>query len=1251
MTVRPPSTLDVKRAMQQAATRPSVKLQLEHVHGYYGMKNTSNNVWFTGTTGEIAFFAAGVGIVAALDDEAHAAGGGGSPRGPGEAGPGPQSTSSSSVVKNFEDRAAHQRHFREHTDDIQCLAVHPNGNLIATGQLGVEPCAILWDPASHRVQTKLRHDKGNRSVHALAFGGPQGRFLATVCTDNAHSVTVWDWAVGRRLSEGAGYKGHPPQVYGVLWDPHGEHGEPGNRFVTYGVNHLKIWTPEMVSGQGVKWFAKQCQWNGLTPRDVLSAAFLPPGLEDGVEAVCRARARVEGADGWRGQPNRRTNPSLGIIVTGHPRGDLIFWKDEMAIRHVQLYAVNPASFGNSPGAPESAHGVRALAVVNLNSAGTRAAAAALSKSKSAANASGGKERDAFLRRPSQASEGGSTLRSSTLDRVMEEIVGGAGHDARSQSTARTAYSQGSATTAAVDRALHGLVRDADGSPPTSSRRSAAATETSTVAANRVLDGLLGDALSDAGSSRARGPPPPPLWPTEVGDSMDSTVNDLLRHVVSHSPPGSPPPPPPPPPAPRNLRYGTGGGGGMDLGASLPGGMFAVPGARSLGMMGGWTTHAEPPAEAPADEDPWDRDDQWVLMAAGSDGVVRLFALGSDTRLPPRDASEGPVELPVPSWPQIHRQPIRALDFDPVTRTLVVGTYECDLWVYRVPDTYLPYPTPRDAATLGGPSLWRRIVNGQSGDMFGVAPHPTAADVFATSCSDSEVYVYHAGRRTILGRPMAIEGASTCCAFSNPDGALLAVGQADGCVQVFDRHRREIFKYRIPPPKGVRDDLAQMLAEKSLAYQGILEAHTGVTVIQFSPDGSVMAVGSRDNYIRLFSVQKLKAPSWRPSVAPAKPAYVDPLEITVDRTKTAFAASSVSPLDRTAADLCSTLALEGKTAPPHSSHALHLYATCVGNSSSVLSIDFSVDGRVLQTVSQSYELLYWDAASGRQLAEDPRDMVWSTFTAKISFGALGVFTSDCSDGTDINSVDRDPHGDLLLAADDFGRVRLYHYPACNRETSAYAFERGHSSHVSMARFTCDGARVISVGGYDRSIFQWQVLRSGPATRDRFENELEEAFTSGMNWEPSAAGGFLDAQRTQPQEEPQQERPPPEHIQRDPAAMQVLLLAKKDSGKKYKNHRLAQLQREMDLQIEAMSQRDEERRERIGMLAAEKAGIDAALARSGAAGPRILSKQAVGRREAAVKPGKVWGPLDEEGKNYGWVDDLDLLGGGVSDGEDH
>lgn len=53
-------------------------------------------------------------------------------------------------------------------------------------------------------------------------------------------------------------------------------------------------------------------------------------------------------------------------MTGHARGELIFWRDHVAIRMVQCYSTDGVKFGPHPGLPEHPHGVRALLVANLN---------------------------------------------------------------------------------------------------------------------------------------------------------------------------------------------------------------------------------------------------------------------------------------------------------------------------------------------------------------------------------------------------------------------------------------------------------------------------------------------------------------------------------------------------------------------------------------------------------------------------------------------------------------------------------------------------------------------------------------------------------------------------------------------------------------------------------------------------------------------------------------------------------------------
>ena len=46
------------------------------------------------------------------------------------------------VVMNPQTRQ--QRFFINHTNDISCLAMHPDGDLIATGQTGKDPRICVW---------------------------------------------------------------------------------------------------------------------------------------------------------------------------------------------------------------------------------------------------------------------------------------------------------------------------------------------------------------------------------------------------------------------------------------------------------------------------------------------------------------------------------------------------------------------------------------------------------------------------------------------------------------------------------------------------------------------------------------------------------------------------------------------------------------------------------------------------------------------------------------------------------------------------------------------------------------------------------------------------------------------------------------------------------------------------------------------------------------------------------------------------
>ena len=188
----------------------------------------------------------------------------------------------------------------------------------------------------------------------------------------------------------------------------------------------------------------------------------------------------------------------------------------------------------------------------------------------------------------------------------------------------------------------------------------------------------------------------------------------------------------------------------------------------------------------------------------------------------------------------------------------------------------------------------------------------------------------------------------------------------------------------------------------------------------------------------------------------------------------------------------------------------LRCRCKGHSGSVLHIDFSQDGRVLQSTSNDYELLFWDVNTGKQLTRPSslRDQKWQTFTCPLGWPVQGIWPKS-ADGTDINAVDlyQSPNDvrlikdnrcnqyvGLLATVDDFGKVKLFNSPA-EKPGAASIEYRGHSAHVTSCRFTPSagsgssggggggsggsGGRgrgdtyLLTTGGEDRAIMQWKL----------------------------------------------------------------------------------------------------------------------------------------------------------------------------------
>ena len=100
------------------------------------------------------------------------------------------------------DRSRCQRHFRGHVDDVRCLTVHEGSRRCASGEMGVQPRAIVWRVDAESTEAPLavlKHPKGARAVICVGFNSDCTR-LVTVCGDDGHTVSMWDWNSGPLLN-------------------------------------------------------------------------------------------------------------------------------------------------------------------------------------------------------------------------------------------------------------------------------------------------------------------------------------------------------------------------------------------------------------------------------------------------------------------------------------------------------------------------------------------------------------------------------------------------------------------------------------------------------------------------------------------------------------------------------------------------------------------------------------------------------------------------------------------------------------------------------------------------------------------------------------------------------------------------------------------------------------------------------------------------------------------------------------------
>jgi WD40 repeat protein/Ca2+-binding EF-hand superfamily protein len=158
------------------------------------------------------------------------------------------------------------------------------------------------------------------------------------------------------------------------------------------------------------------------------------------------------------------------------------------------------------------------------------------------------------------------------------------------------------------------------------------------------------------------------------------------------------------------------------------------------------------------------------------------------------------------------------------------------------------------------------------------------------------------------------------------------------------------------------------------------------------------------------------------------------------------------------------------------NAFELRAVMDKHNSFIHSIDFSKDSQYIQSVCGAYEFIISDANTGTHVPaiSTLKDVRWDTWTCNLGWPVQGLWPKH-SEGTDVRTVDRSHYGSLVVTGDGFGHMKLRRYPCINKTAAARVY-KGHGQRINRVRFTPEDDYVVSVGGEDRSIFQWRVIPS-------------------------------------------------------------------------------------------------------------------------------------------------------------------------------
>ena len=141
-----------------------------------------------------------------------------------------------------------------------------------------------------------------------------------------------------------------------------------------------------------------------------------------------------------------------------------------------------------------------------------------------------------------------------------------------------------------------------------------------------------------------------------------------------------------------------------------------------------------------------------------------------------------------------------------------------------------------------------------------------------------------------------------------------------------------------------------------------------------------------------------------------------------------------------------------------------------------------------TNSENGEVLHFDRDSAKHIPAigAVKDARWHTWTCTFGWHVQGIYPNN-STGNDVICCARSPetpeggHGSVLATGDEDGRVSLYRFP-CPLKSSIGSQSVGHSAKVTNVCFSLKTPHLLTTGGADLCVFQWNYKFDEEAADD-------------------------------------------------------------------------------------------------------------------------------------------------------------------------